>query len=394
MNEQIYRKLLENAHVIIDWAKEAVITGYNILNNTIIKITANIENNIFEAFSMIFFNSIAYNLIGILVVIWLIYHMRNGFSRDDIFKATIWVITLCFVYGVLSSYSAFAEFKSWFLIPSHILQASLSTLADGKNTAQVLADTFAKPSELNSEAILVGIHLLREGYQELNYPGNNGGSLDDMYNIAYSNLALSAWTFLIVLSIGFLVLIIFIIQVATQLSLSIFGCFAPIMVMCLIIPQTRAYFFSWLKNYISISLYLPLSLIPLLVIQFLTKDLGMNGAKLYLNTGYYTFIYLVSVMLAFMVILKLPEWINIIMGTQEGHSNMAMAQNTIAGAWAMSKFATGKGFNMAKGSIRGAVKTGQVVNAFRKDPKGSIKKGLSNIVEKFGFKASSHFHDK
>lgn len=389
MSNAIYEKLIEQAVFIRDWANEAVINGYNILNNTIVKITANIEKNIFEAFSTIFFNSIVYNLIGIMVVIWLIYHIRSGFSRDDIFKGGIWLITLCFVYAILSSYSAFNEFKSWFLIPSHIIQASIASLADGKNTAQILADTFQAPSYLAQDAIKVGITLKEQGYEPLGYEGNGGGDFDDFFNIAYANIAIFTWN-LIILLIAFLVILIFIIQVATQLSLSIFGSFAPIVVMFLIIPQTRAYFFSWLKNYISISLYLPLSLLPILTIQAMTKDLGLDGAKLYINTGYYVFIYLVGLMLAFIIIFKLPEWINIIMGTQEGHSNMAMAQSVAAGAYSLGSFATSKGLNMAKSTISAPFKAIKENTNNHSKP----KQGLKNIMERFGFKASSEFHDK
>lgn len=398
--------LAQMAKVIYDWGEKVITQGYDILNETTAKIGAKIDENIFEAISSIFFNSIAYNLIGIIVVVWLIYHMRNGFSKDDIFKGGIWLLTLCFVYGVLSSYSAYKEFNSWFLIPQHILQAALAHITDGKNTAQILADTFSQPSKIGLDAVDYGIQSLEKGNKALGYKGNGGGgfaNLTDIYNFAYASVAMTLWGF-VVLSIAFLILLIFLIQIATMLSLTIFGSFAPIMMICLITPQTRGFFFSWLRNFISISLYLPLSLLPVLIIQIMTKDFDLDGPNLYVNTSYYVFLYFIGILLAFYIIFKIPEWINIIMGTQEGHSNMAMAQSVLAGGFTMAKIAGGKGLNMTQGTLLGAYSAAAASSRFAKDPKGHISAGANliksgaskkwnQVKEQFGFKASSHHHE-
>lgn len=390
--------------VIKDWATQAITQGYNILNNTASEIGKKIDDSMFSAFSSIFYNAIAYNLIGIIVVLWLFYHMRNGFSKDDIFKATIWLITFLFVYGVLSSYGAYREFLSWFLIPQHLLQAGVSQIMDGKETATILANTVTDPIKFDNDAYNFGIDALKNGNSALGYKGNGGGKIADPYNAAYSMVAMIPWTIPIIILIFALVILIFIIQITTMLSLVLFGSFAPIMIICLTTPQTKGYFFSWLKNYISISLYLPLSLLPVLIIQVMTKQFGINGPNLYMNTGYYVFLYIVGIVLAFYCLIKIPEWINIIMGTQEGHSNMAMAQSVVSGGAAAAMTGLSKGANLAKDAASGAWNTAGAISRFAKDPKGTTSavgqaiKGKFNdkvnqVKEHFGFKASSHHHE-
>lgn len=390
--------------VIKDWATQAITQGYNILNNTASEIGKKIDDSMFSAFSSIFYNAIAYNLIGIIVVLWLFYHMRNGFSKDDIFKATIWLITFLFVYGVLSSYGAYREFLSWFLIPQHLLQAGVSQIMDGKETATILANTVTDPIKFDNDAYNFGIDALKNGNSALGYKGNGGGKIADPYNAAYSMVAMIPWTIPIIILIFALVILIFIIQITTMLSLVLFGSFAPMMIICLTTPQTKGYFFSWLKNYISISLYLPLSLLPVLIIQVMTKQFGINGPNLYMNTGYYVFLYIVGIVLAFYCLIKIPEWINIIMGTQEGHSNMAMAQSVVSGGAAAAMTGLSKGANLAKDAASGAWNTAGAISRFAKDPKGTTSavgqaiKGKFNdkvnqVKEHFGFKASSHHHE-
>lgn len=398
----------ESAEVIKDWATQAITQGYNILNNTASEIGKKIDDSMFSVFSSIFYNALAYNLIGIIVVLWLFYHMRNGFSKDDIFKATIWLITFLFVYGVLSSYGAYREFLSWFLIPQHLLQAGVSQIMDGKDTATILANTITLPVNVDNDAVNFGIDALKNGNSALGYPGNGGASwthpLDGVFNYIYANTAMIPWTIPVVILIFVLVILIFIIQITTMLSLVLFGSFAPIMIICLTTPQTKGYFFSWLKNYISISLYLPLSLLPVLIIQVMTKQFGVDGAKLYMNTGYFVFLYIVGIVLAFYCLIKIPEWINIIMGTQEGHSTMAMAQSVVSGGAAATMTGMSKGANLAKGAASGAWNTAGAISRFAKDPKGTTSavgqaiKGKFNdkvnqVKEHFGFKASSRHHE-
>lgn len=394
----------EKAKIMEDWAEKCVTNGYNILVKLIKDIGSSIDKGMFDGISSIFFNSIAYNLIGIIVVVWLIYHLRSGFSREDIFKGGIWLITLCFIYGILSNYGAYAEFKSWFDIPSHILQAGISSLAGGKSIPEILAEAFVNPVDLHWDAYKSGIMIYKEGFPELGVDGNGGGSLDDMYNIIMSWCGLILWSF-VTLLIAALILIIFIIQIATSMSLVFFGCFAPIMVILLITPQTRPFFFSWLKNYISISLYIPLSILPILIVMQMGKLTNINGPSLFVNTSYFVFLYIIGILIACYILFKIPEWINIIMGTQEGHSNMAMAQSVLGGSFALAKGGVGatlKTGGLAFKGVGAGMKGIGKTTMFMKNPIQNTKSGFSNaksaagnkIKEMFGFKASSQHHDK
>ena len=127
-------------------SKSGVIsTVYSQLTQTSAQLTGKMDGSIFSAMQTIFFNSLAFSLIGLILVFWLFKHLKGGgFSRDDLFKGGTWLITVACIYGIMSSYSAYAEFKSWFLIPQHILKAVIGSFAGTSNAGAMLDNLVVK----------------------------------------------------------------------------------------------------------------------------------------------------------------------------------------------------------------------------------------------------------
>lgn len=293
-----------------------------------VEITASMDGSIFGTMQSIFFNSLAFSLIGLILIFWLFKHLKGGgFSRDDLFKGGTWLITVACIYGIMSSYSAYAEFKSWFLIPQHILKAVIGSFSGTSDASAMLDKFFADAMAFHFDAVNHGTKIMVE---EDNWWFDDAGILQ----IATAHAAMAAWWLIDFLYL-FLAIIICIMQIMSNFALSIFGCFAPMVIILLLIPQTRGYFFSWLKNYIAISFYIPMTMIPLLLVNKGQTGINMTGETLWEETARFFGLNCVLIALAFYVLTKIPEWINIILGTQESGSGFlaGTAQSMVGGTW-------------------------------------------------------------
>lgn len=383
-------------------------TVYSQLTQTSAQLTGQIDGSIFGAMQSIFFNSLAFSLIGLILVFWLFKHLKGGgFSRDDLFKGGTWLIIVACIYGIMSSYSAYAEFKSWFLIPQHILKAVIGSFAGGQSAGGMLDSLVSKVIDVYFEAQLYGA----KEYAKDNFFSSEA----DWFQNAMAYVAIGVWW----LTIGayiILAIIVFIMQIMSNFALSIFGCFAPMVIILLLIPQTRGYFFSWLKNYIAISFYIPMTMLPLMILDKGMGLMKLNEQTLWNNTFSHFAMSLVLAGIAFYILTKIPEWINIILGTQESGSGFlaGTAQSMVGGTWKAGQTAytgakhTMNGGKKLAGAV-GKVGKGLVAGASVVAPPlgavagGTIKaaalvgkvaaKGISSAT-KAGFKATSNFYNK
>lgn len=298
---------------------------YNTLIQVSAQVTGKMDASIFSAMQSIFFNSLAFSLVGIILVFWLFNHMKAGFSRDDLFKGGVWLIYLCCIYAIMTSFSAYSEFKSLFLIPQHIMKACIGSFAGTSDAGAMLDRTFSEVYDVYWAAQEYGANIFAEQNWIFDDP--------DFLQNAVAYIAIGVWW----ITIGFYLLIIigiFIMQIASNFALSIFGCLAPMLIWLLLIPQTRGYFFSWLKNYIAISFYIPMTMLPLLLINKGQNYMDLTYETLWENTLSQFSMSMVLGILAIYLLFKIPEWINIILGTQEsgGGFTAQAAQSMMTGA--------------------------------------------------------------
>ena len=351
-------------------SKSGVIsTVYSQLTQTSAQLTGKMDGSIFSAMQTIFFNSLAFSLIGLILVFWLFKHLKGGgFSRDDLFKGGTWLITVACIYGIMSSYSAYAEFKSWFLIPQHILKAVIGSFAGTSNAGAMLDNLVVKVIVVWEKAYDYGLEYIAQEQGVISKLF--GGGEDGWRTNIIVFLGLLIWFF----TIGgytIIAVIIFIMQIMSNFALSIFGCFAPMVIILLLIPQTRGYFFSWLKNYIAISFYIPMTMLPLMLLDKGMGLMNLNETTLWENTFSQFAFSLVLGGIAFYILTKIPEWINIILGTQESGSGFlaGTAQSMVGGTWKAGQTA----YTGAKHTMNGTKKlAGATVKGLAAGASGGI----------------------
>ena len=351
-------------------SKSGVIsTVYSQLTQTSAQLTGKMDGSIFSAMQTIFFNSLAFSLIGLILVFWLFKHLKGGgFSRDDLFKGGTWLITVACIYGIMSSYSAYAEFKSWFLIPQHILKVVIGSFAGTSNAGAMLDNLVVKVIVVWEKAYDYGLEDIARDQGVISKLF--GGGEDGWRTNIIVFLGLLIWFF----TIGgytIIAVIIFIMQIMSNFALSIFGCFAPMVIILLLIPQTRGYFFSWLKNYIAISFYIPMTMLPLMLLDKGMGLMNLNETTLWENTFSQFAFSLVLGGIAFYILTKIPEWINIILGTQESGSGFlaGTAQSMVGGTWKAGQTA----YTGAKHTMNGTKKlAGATVKGLAAGASGGI----------------------
>lgn len=380
-------------------------TVYSQLTQTSAQLTGQIDGSIFGAMQSIFFNSLAFSLIGLILVFWLFKHLKGGgFSRDDLFKGGTWLITVACIYGIMSSYNAYAEFKSWFLIPQHILKAVISSFSGGQSAGGMLDSLVSKIIDVWYKAHQIGV---KEYTEDAWFFDDE----DSLWNTVPAGFAIIVWW----ITIGLYTLIavgIFIMQIMSNFALSIFGCFAPMVIILLLIPQTRGYFFSWLKNYVAISFYIPMTMLPLMVLDKGMGLMNLTADSLWNNTFSQFAMSLVLGALAIYILTKIPEWINTILGTQESGAGFtaATAQSMISGAGTAAKVGVSSGLSSTAMLAKGTSATARFGMGLKDGFKGVGKVGASNARKsgtktaekikagagkiKNGFKAASTFFSR
>lgn len=320
--------MADKAQVIAS-LRDAIIEGYEAVSNVSGQIGHTISNAMYGGFHDLFYNSIAYNLIGIILVVWCIKHLKSGFSKDDLFKGGMWLIILAFVYGGLSSAGAYEDFKKMFNIPANILTYVIAGASDGKNVAEIMGDTISKSAEIHEWAWEYGFTKENSGFWSWIKP-------DAMSAIWVTIVIFMYW----IVIIGKIIIAIFVMvmQIASYLGFQIFSSLACVMLPLLLMPQTRQNFFAWMRNVIAISLYLPMSLLPMLAINKMDSiTLGSNdpvkaGQYLWDNVIASTLFGFFACVISFFLLKKIPEWVNVITGSNETGSgfDIGAAQGIVA----------------------------------------------------------------
>ena len=118
--------------------------AYGMLTDFAFDLTKNLISKSYKAISSIF-NNIISILLATIAFFWLFNHLKNGtISKEEVFKALIWIIIFVIVYVLLNSKNAFHEFIQIFYIPQHLIASALA-LSHGNNVAQQINEAFVKP---------------------------------------------------------------------------------------------------------------------------------------------------------------------------------------------------------------------------------------------------------
>lgn len=282
--------------------------AYNSALSTTQKVCKRLLSQSYKNISSIF-NNIISILIATIAVFWLFKHLKTGtISREEVYKALMFVIVFVFVYVLLNSKNAYDSFINLFYIPQHLASAALST--GGGNTAEQLNQAFIMPYDTYNKAEKVGYETLLEFYGIILEKLGIGHLL----SFLHSKMGLFFYA-LYVLLLTILIIAIIIMHIYSTFLSFIYAAFLPIMIPLLLIPQTKAIFFAWVKAFIGITMYVPLSMIPITILTGINDMMTADGENIWINTMYYSFLGLVFVVICYGLLSKIPTWISELLGT-------------------------------------------------------------------------------
>lgn len=218
----------------------------------------------------------------------------------------MWVITFVIVYVLMNSEKAFHEFHKMLLIPQHLVSA---LVGGGDNAANQLNKAFIMSYKALFDSIEFGRN---EIYDKMGTVMQALGVAD---SVAWYGSRIGMWIYLFVLVFfAILIIAIIVVQIYSKILSCIYLIFLPIMIPLLLISKTRGIFFAWVKSYIGITLYLPLSMIPVNIMISINKLMTQNGGELWHNTTYYTFLMITFIVISFGLLSKIPTWLNELLG--------------------------------------------------------------------------------
>lgn len=356
-------------------------------------ITGSLRGSAYSAISSIFNNGVAYTLITLIICFWLFKQLKTGtIPKEELYKAMIWVITFIVVYVLLNSSGAYYEFCSWFSIPANLVKSMLSASLGMKgNVGEIMNQAFTKPVMLIFDIIPLSFTNFVETHEWYKF----------QYVVApYFTWLIIAVYGLYLILLFVIVIAIIIIQIYAIFLSNIYLAFLPIMIPLLLIPQTRAIFFAWVKSYISVTMYVPLTMIPVSLMNKISSMMTSSADILLGNLLFYTLLGIIVCLVSILLLKQMPTWIAELLGVQNQGVGMGgvigmmktagMGVGSAAMGWgkSMAKSASNLGSKSSKLSKLGSatnLMTGGVAG-------GAINtlKGLGQIA-KNGFRASARF---
>lgn len=293
---------------------------------------------IFSAVQNTLYHQASYTIILLVVIFWLFRLLKTGYpTREELFEAGKWIGLVCFIYAIFYSYAGYIEFIKLLSLPANWLRNATGDLIEGENIVEIVTQTFKKLAELNER---LWDALIKNYTPKIHIPV--------VYEISqYIPSFFGILPFLLFyLSFAFLMIgIILIVQVSGYIALIVLS-IAPVMIPLLFNRNLRAYFFSWLKLYISYSLYAPLALIILgIALSVIQKNLELPSTELEaIATGFWSILYhflsgLILSVLCIYLLLQIPNWVSQVMGMQglnSGGVGAGVAATSFAGVTALT----------------------------------------------------------
>lgn len=285
----------------------------NIVNGASIELM----KNVYAGCADVYISSISYTLFGLSIVIWGFLKIRGDWSRSDLFKGMMFCLVFIIIQASLSSFENYQSALRIFKIPSYWFNAGVSAFSGGSFNLEKMVNLQMNTIDHNFESIY-----------------SKGGLTNPMPYM----LAIIYWL------IGMVFLMILIIMtVLSQFMANVILSLGALVFPLVIWQQTKSIFFSWLKLYVSLSLWSPFAIllgsIPASVTDHLKK-----GDMLSANNEALTEVVLISVVLmlfSIFLLTKIPGWVSAIIGTADnsgGGSGLAgMAAGSMLVASRMMK---------------------------------------------------------
>lgn len=334
---------------------------------------------IFHSMQSTLYNGVAYTVIITMIMFWLIMRLKNGYpTREELFEALKWFIMVLFIFGVFYSFDSYKAFISWFLIPADWVKSAVGSLFDLKANGDFASSINEALGKQNNLAVELW---------EIAKKANSSWWKPDSIEMLFTAFSLFFyWLYYIVFFIA--VVGALCIVVGSQFIASLILSTAPIVIPFLVVKQLKPYFFSWLKLFISYSLYPSIALIILMLAMQPIADLNteLSQAKAVRNFYEHTFatFFPMTAITIFAIYLmtKIPNWVSQIMGVQ------GLDSGGVGGGLAMAKSAGVAAASGGVGGIIGAAKgakggfqSGGIGGAIKGALSGGMKGGASSALK-------------
>ena len=364
---------------------------YNQMISLAQEVTQNLISSSYKSISSIFNNVISI-LLAVIAFFWLFKHLKTQtISREEAFKAIVWVIIFVIVYALLNSHAAFTEFASVLNIPQHLVNSALAT--EGGNVAQRLNNAFYKPYAL----------LYHIAPKILDYYWNGasgvGKAILAVFVGVFTGGAMTVVYAIFIIFNLILVIAIIIIQMYATFLGGIYLIFLPLTIPLLLIPQTKGIFFACVKSYIGITMYVPLSMLPISILNSATKIFtAQDYSFLIMKIPYYTLVGIISCIIGILLLYKMPTWISELLGVanQGVGAGGAIGMMKTAGM-GLGAYGKNAAQNIMNSNTGKTALTRGLLNAATGGLSGAFGEGKTAIkkIAKGGFTAlANHFKGK
>lgn len=373
-------------------AKE-LLTDSNWINKTQAIMQENVMS-LFEKFYQgahdIVYSSGVTTIIILIVVYWLLDKLKNGYpTRDESFRAIKYIILLCFIYAMLSSFDAYTGFLNYLTIPESVITAVVSSIFKSQDFGTIVTESANKIDNLRVLMWDYGTtEYLKSQSWNFGFFKINGPADYLMAGVVTALLMIPFWIFYIVfflLLIG-IVVIIFFSKFTAFLILSTLPLIIPFLVFIRFMP----YLWSWYKLYLTYAIIAPLAFIALNLAMNPILELEKfqnNVAEIFIKQFEYLITGAVTCITAIFILKRIPSWINAVLGTQMESGSGGVTGGIVAGAVAgktllggLARKAGGGSFFggalSSLGSATGAGAVGQIASS-------SIGAGV-NLVKDMG----------
>ena len=327
------------------------------------EIARNLVDTMYGTGQSIFFNGLAYSLIGLIAMFWLIKRLhKGGIDKEDAYQALTWIVVVTIIYVIMGNYGAYKEFLHLLDMPVNYV-STITAQAFGANE---FAATFGN-----------GVDTLNNGMSAVwssafsYFEGQGKGIFVDDPAIVIAIRTGFHMFFWGIMWLVYMVLILAItcIVIVTKFMATIILAISPMVIPCLMMNQLRPYFFSWLKLYLSYSMYAPIAMIvgnfPMVALQqieLIPPTIDLKSALE--NTGAaFTLLFfkpiglMIIAIIGIMILVKVPSWVNQILGTQNDDS-VGLAPLKAAGAMIATGVTTAGAGLVAGAGIKGALGRG------------------------------------
>lgn len=284
----------------------AIGTAYDSVMSLAQNTTMALVGQTYKGISRIYNNVISV-LLGLIAFFWLFKHLKNGgnIPKEEIFKALTWIIVFVIVYVLLNSKAAYDGVAQLFFYPQKILSSIFGGQSD---IATTLIKVFGEP-------------LLKAFTLGFNVYGDFTSTVS-LYKFQYIAGIPITQAIMTIYVLYLLIALAISIAVATMHLYSTFLAgvylvFLPIVISLIPIPQTKAMFGAWVKAFIGITAYIPLSNIALNILNANPAKLNfskdqidtiMQSVLIYSLTG------ILLGIASICILFKIPTWISELLG--------------------------------------------------------------------------------